>query len=55
MDKVGCYLEHDEERVSIESSRRSLFEQLYDPLRDGREMRREFECIVGQRKKGTLR
>ncbi len=55
MDKVGYYLEHDEERVSIASAERSLFEQLYDPLKHGREMRKEFGCIVRQSNERTLR
>lgn len=53
VEKMRYYLSHDEEREAIARAGREFFEQIYDPLRHGQEIRQELERLVAFRVGGS--
>ena len=46
VDKIKHYLTHDEERETIAKAGRAFFEQIYDPIRHGKEIKKELQLLI---------
>ncbi len=46
VDKIKHYLTHDEERETIAKAGRVFFEQIYDPIRHGKEVKKELQLLI---------
>lgn len=46
VSKVEYYLKHDDERNAIAKAGRDLFEYIYDPIRHGKEINKEFHSLI---------